>query len=360
MKFLALLKDSFREAVDTKVFYVMVGTVVLCDPAGRQRLLSARDRARRKSHDNGFLHRWDKALAQPSPRSRRTVRAPDHRLRARRGPTTSRATRRSAVAVHLPCSTYCRPSENARQAPPSSWPPAGLPEGANGRRSSTGPEPLASTTWTPTLIPPDKPDQAHLEATTSIARRHEEHHATGSMRRRSCFGLAAPAFCHARSTWAGLLVDGLHRSTASARWVGHCSSAVVLTAFFMPNMLRKGTVDLLLVKPIHRFALLLYKYVGGLTFIFLNTAFAMGGVWLVIGLRSGIWAQGFSCMILVFTFYFAILYAVSALFGGADAQPHRVASSSRCAGLCGLCRGLRHRLFDPARGPQARPASVMP
>src|SRR5205823_2542737 len=39
--------------------------------------------------------------------------------------------------------------------------------------------------------------------------------------------------------------------------------SIVITAFFIPNMLRKGTVDLLLVKPISRPALLLYKYIGG-------------------------------------------------------------------------------------------------
>jgi ABC-type transport system involved in multi-copper enzyme maturation permease subunit len=91
--------------------------------------------------------------------------------------------------------------------------------------------------------------------------------------------------------------------------------SVVITAFFIPNMLRKGTVDLLLVKPIHRWALLAYKYVGGLAFILLNTAVAVGGVWLALGLRSGVWSPGFLMSILVITFFFAILYAASALFG---------------------------------------------
>src|SRR6202035_3878906 len=56
---------------------------------------------------------------------------------------------------------------------------------------------------------------------------------------------------------------------------------VVISSFFIPNMLRKGTVDLLLVKPIHRWALLFYKYIGGLTFIFINNAYAVLGMWLV-------------------------------------------------------------------------------
>jgi len=88
---------------------------------------------------------------------------------------------------------------------------------------------------------------------------------------------------------------------------------VIITAFFIPNMLRKGTVDLMLVKPIQRWAILLFKYLGGLTFIFLNTAFAVVGIWLALGLRSGVWANSFLLMIFVITFFFAILYAVSTL-----------------------------------------------
>jgi ABC-type transport system involved in multi-copper enzyme maturation permease subunit len=97
-------------------------------------------------------------------------------------------------------------------------------------------------------------------------------------------------------------------------WVAILAS-VIITAFFVPNMLRKGTVDLLLVKPIHRSTLLLYKYLGGLTFILLNTAVAVFGVWLALGWRSGIWAPSFLLMIPVIGFFFAILYAASTLFG---------------------------------------------
>jgi ABC-type transport system involved in multi-copper enzyme maturation permease subunit len=97
--------------------------------------------------------------------------------------------------------------------------------------------------------------------------------------------------------------------------------SVVMTAFFIPNMLRKGTVDLLIVKPIHRPVLLIYKYLGGLTFIFLNTAVAIGGVWLALGLKSGVWANYFLLMIPTLTFFFAILYAVSTLFGVISRSP---------------------------------------
>jgi ABC-type transport system involved in multi-copper enzyme maturation permease subunit len=88
-------------------------------------------------------------------------------------------------------------------------------------------------------------------------------------------------------------------------------TGVVITSFFIPNMLHKGTVDLLLSKPLQRWLLLLYKYVGGLTFIFLNAAYAIGGIWLVIGIRTGVWANGSLLLILTITFFFAILYAIS-------------------------------------------------
>ncbi len=88
---------------------------------------------------------------------------------------------------------------------------------------------------------------------------------------------------------------------------------VIVTAFFIPNMLRKGSIDLLISKPISRWRLLCYKYVGGLTFVFLLTTVSVGGVWLVLALRSGHWDPRFLAVIPLLTFSFAILYAVSTL-----------------------------------------------
>lgn len=88
---------------------------------------------------------------------------------------------------------------------------------------------------------------------------------------------------------------------------------VIITASFIPNLLQKGAVDLWLSKPIHRPALLVYKYLGGLLFVFLLTTFTVVGVWAIIGLRSGIWAPGFLIVIPAVTFYFALLYSVSTL-----------------------------------------------
>ena len=47
--------------------------------------------------------------------------------------------------------------------------------------------------------------------------------------------------------------------------------------------------------------------------MFLTTAVTVVGVWLALGLRSGLWAPNFLLSIFVLTFQFAIFYAVSTL-----------------------------------------------
>ena len=89
--------------------------------------------------------------------------------------------------------------------------------------------------------------------------------------------------------------------------------STIMTASFLPNMLTKGTVDLLLVKPVFRTTLFIYKFLGGLLFMFLNTTIIMGGIWLALGLQTGLWINSFLVCILIYTFQFSVFYAVSVL-----------------------------------------------
>jgi len=138
--------------------------------------------------------------------------------------------------------------------------------------------------------------------------------------------------------------------------VGFVGSAIalllsaIITAFFIPNMLRKGTVDLLLVKPIHRSTILVYKFIGGLMFIFLNTSFVVIGIWLVVGLRTGLWGPGFLASICIITFQFALYYSVSTLFGVLTRSPI-VAILASCFAwfLFGLFFGYGYWAIDKTR-----------
>ena len=88
-------------------------------------------------------------------------------------------------------------------------------------------------------------------------------------------------------------------------------AGIIVTAAFIPNMLRKGAIDILLTKPISRPLILLYKYLGGLTFVLLLMLLAAVGVWLAVGVKTGVWAPGLLYCTLGVTFYFAILYSCS-------------------------------------------------
>ena len=61
--------------------------------------------------------------------------------------------------------------------------------------------------------------------------------------------------------------------------------AIFSSASFVPVMLEKVTIDLLLSKPISRPQLLIGKYLGGLLVVFLNILFLIVGVWLIISLK---------------------------------------------------------------------------
>src|SRR5260370_6883930 len=55
---------------------------------------------------------------------------------------------------------------------------------------------------------------------------------------------------------------------------------VVGTSFFIPNMLRKGTLHLFFSKPLTRATLLIYNYIVGLTFMLATTPSPLGAAWL--------------------------------------------------------------------------------
>jgi hypothetical protein len=99
-----------------------------------------------------------------------------------------------------------------------------------------------------------------------------------------------------------------------AGWVG-LLVAVIVTAGSVPSMLQKGTLDLLLARPIGRPAILIAKYIGGCIFVFLVAILIIGGCWLAISLRMGHWNFYFPLTILTLTFFFAVLYSVSVLVG---------------------------------------------
>jgi ABC-type transport system involved in multi-copper enzyme maturation permease subunit len=320
MKYLAILKDSFREAIDTKVFYVMVGLSLLVT------LLAATLSFKPRSPEKIMQF-----MALPLFGELQDL-SPERFLHMMQDPTLKAYKVVGAVPLDNhpegPSSPYvvtllahCQSEAEANKLRVS---PVSTQELIK-QRFGTFPEPDSDEKFQMLEVTEVRPAQAAnsfvpqkadprdvyfeiLTKATSVTRRLWPHEPS------LFFGALPLTFLGevplGVQLW--LLLDRVVNGLGA--WIAILAS-VIITAFFIPNMLRKGTVDLLLVKPIHRTTLLLYKYVGGLLFIFLNTTLAVSGLWLIIGLRSGIWVPSFLLAVFVITFFFAILYAVSTLFG---------------------------------------------
>jgi hypothetical protein len=90
---------------------------------------------------------------------------------------------------------------------------------------------------------------------------------------------------------------------------------VLVTASMIPQTFEAGAADLLLSKPVYRSWLFLAKFFGGCAFIAINAAYFIVGVWLILGLRFGLWNERLLWAIPLYLFLFAIYYGVSALAG---------------------------------------------
>lgn len=91
--------------------------------------------------------------------------------------------------------------------------------------------------------------------------------------------------------------------------------AIFASASFVPNMLEKGNIDLLLSKPVSRDQLLWGKFIGGTVVVFLNIAFLIVGIWIIISLKFTFWDATFLWSILIITFTFAVLYSLIVFCG---------------------------------------------
>ncbi len=92
-------------------------------------------------------------------------------------------------------------------------------------------------------------------------------------------------------------------------------TGVLVTASIIPSTFHAGSINLLLSKPISRPFLYLTKVLGGCWFVLLNGVLVVLGVYLIAGWRFGVWAPRLIACIPVFLFLFLIYYSISAFAG---------------------------------------------
>jgi len=87
------------------------------------------------------------------------------------------------------------------------------------------------------------------------------------------------------------------------------------TADLTPSMMTKGRLDLYLARPISRTQLLFGKYCGAVAVAAINILYAIVGLWLVIGIKTGVWNVNFLYTGLNIIFMFSVLYTFVMLIG---------------------------------------------
>jgi hypothetical protein len=92
-------------------------------------------------------------------------------------------------------------------------------------------------------------------------------------------------------------------------------AAMLVTASIVPQMFEPGSLHLLLSKPVSRSLLFLTKFLGGCIFALVSGAYFAGGVWLILGIRFDVWDSRLLAAIPVYAFVFAIYFSVTALAG---------------------------------------------
>ena len=140
--------------------------------------------------------------------------------------------------------------------------------------------------------------------------------------------------------------------------------ALVWTAGFLPGFIEGRNVAVLLAKPASRWLLTFGKFAGVLCFVSAHAVLFVGGTWLALGLKTGIWDAAYLWSVPLLVVHFAIFFSFSMVLA--------VSTRSTVACVFGsivfwlVCWGLnfgRHALiaetYQPGEARFAEPAVAL-
>jgi ABC-2 type transport system permease protein len=111
------------------------------------------------------------------------------------------------------------------------------------------------------------------------------------------------------------LVLQVHASIAAFLYTAGMFLAVFASAGLIPTIFEPGRVELLLSKPVRRYHILLGRYAGNLLVVSLNLFYLVAAVWLIFGVKTGVWTLSFLLSTFITVFIFAVLLALVVLLG---------------------------------------------
>lgn len=110
-------------------------------------------------------------------------------------------------------------------------------------------------------------------------------------------------------------VSGVQVSIAFVLYPVGILLAVFSTASLVPSMLEKGSIDLLLSKPVSRAVLFASRVLGAFLVASAHLLYLALGIGIILGAKTGIWNGGFLLSGLMVSLYFGALLGFLALVG---------------------------------------------
>ena len=105
-------------------------------------------------------------------------------------------------------------------------------------------------------------------------------------------------------------VEGQMGAYAAAIAAAAIFLGIFATAGIVPSMMEKGTIDLLLSKPLPRWMILLGRALGGVTALAINLVFFLLALMTLYGVASGVWLPSFvTVTFLISMFTFLVIYS---------------------------------------------------
>ena len=167
------------------------------------------------------------------------------------------------------------------------------------------------------------------------------------------FGAVRPGRFRDASAEVGFL------QAALAEWVAGAAGtllALVWTAGFLPEFLRPSAASVLLAKPVGRATLLSGKVLGVFAFVAFHAAVFVGGTWLALGLKTGVWQPGYLLAFPLLLANFASVFGASALLAVTTRSVAACAFGSLAFWLVGFGTNYARQLTAPGSGLGPLPA----
>lgn len=111
------------------------------------------------------------------------------------------------------------------------------------------------------------------------------------------------------------IANGIKMFIIYPLYAGGLFVSIFSVSSFIPSLLEKGNIDLILSKPVSRDQVILGKFFGGIAMVFTNLFYAIFFLWLLIGLKFNVWDASFLLSTFTITLAFTTLYSIIILLG---------------------------------------------